>query len=53
MAFDRIITLNIDEVPLEESLNAVERALRLPMTDFDRLPAFAPLRETHYAKEGI
>ena len=48
--FDRVITLNMDEVPLNQSLNAVERALRLPRTDFDQLPAFARLRDTHYAQ---
>ena len=53
MAFDRIVTLNIDEVPLDASLNAVEDALGLARTDFDRLPAFAHLHETHYAKEGV
>lgn len=52
MGFDRVITLNIDEVPLDASLNAIERALGLAVTDFDALPAFAHLRETHYAREG-
>jgi hypothetical protein len=52
MGFDRIITLNMDEVPLYPSLNAVERALGLAVTDFDRVPAFAQLSETHYAKEA-
>ena len=52
MGFDRIITLNIDEVPLDPSLNAVERALGLAVTDFDSIPAFAQLSETHYAREA-
>jgi hypothetical protein len=48
--FDRVITVNMDEIPLNRSLNAIERALRLPRTDFDQLPAFARLRDTHYAQ---
>ena len=50
MGFARVITLNLDEVPLNASLNAVERSLGLPVTGFDRLPEFQRLRETHYAK---
>lgn len=50
LGFDRVITLNMDEVPLNPSLNEVERSLGLPVTDFDALPAFANLREIHYAR---
>jgi hypothetical protein len=52
MGFDRVITLNMDEIPLNASLNAVERALGMPETDFAGLPAFGNLRETHYARDG-
>ena len=51
MGFDRVITLNMDEIPLNASLNAFERDRGLPVTDFAALPAFAALRETHYAAE--
>ena len=50
MRFDRVISLNIDEVGLDASLNAVERALGLPVTDFAGLPAFRALHETHHAR---
>lgn len=50
MAFDRVITLNIDEVDLDANLNAVERDLGLPVTDFASLPAFQALHETHHAR---
>jgi hypothetical protein len=50
--FDRVITLNLDEVPLNPGLNAIERSLGLPVTDFESLPEFQRLRETHYSKEG-
>lgn len=49
LGFDRVITLNMDEVPLNASLAAVERELGLPETDFG-IPAFATLREIHYAR---
>ncbi len=52
LQFDRVIALNFDEIPLEPSLNAVERDLGLPVTDFASLPEFARLRETHYATPG-
>jgi hypothetical protein len=52
LPFDRVITLNLDELPLEPGLNAVERDLGLPPTDFAALPEFARLRETHYATPG-
>jgi hypothetical protein len=52
MSFARVITLNLDEVPLNASLNAVEKSLGLPHTDFDAIPEFGRLREAHYAKEG-
>ena len=50
LGFDRVITLNLDEVDLDASLNAVERALGLPVTDFASLPAFQRLHETHHAR---
>jgi hypothetical protein len=50
MAFDRVITLNIDEVDLDASLNAFEAELGLPCTDFAGLPAFRALHETHHAR---
>ena len=50
MGFDRVVTLNMDERPLDPGLNAVERSLGLPETAFDRLPAFQALRELHYAR---
>ena len=53
MPFDRTITLNMDEIPLNDSLNAVERALGLTETKFDRYVKFGNLRETHYAKESV
>lgn len=50
MAFDRVITLNIDETDLDAGLNAVERSLGLPVTDFASVPAFDRLHETHHAQ---
>jgi hypothetical protein len=50
MAFDRVITVNIDETDLDAGLNAVERSLGLPVTDFAALPAFGQLHETHHAR---
>lgn len=49
LGFDRVVTLNMDEIPLNASLNAIERSLGLPETDFD-IPAFRNLREIHYAQ---
>lgn len=49
MAFDRVITLNLDEVSLDASLNAVERDLGLPVTDFASIAEFRRLRDEHYA----
>ena len=49
MAFDRVITLNLDKVPLDASLNAVERDLGLPVTDFASIAEFRRLRDEHYA----
>ena len=48
LPFERVITLNMDQTPLNDGLNAVERSLGLPETDFGQ-PAFRNLRETHYA----
>jgi hypothetical protein len=53
MPFDRVITLNMDEIPLNDSLNAVERALGLTETNFARYAKFQNLRENHYAKETV
>ena len=52
MDFDRVVTLNMDETPLDPGLNAFECDRGLPVTDFAALPAFAALRESHYAAEG-
>jgi hypothetical protein len=52
LGFDRVITLNMDETDLDAGLNAVERALGLPATDFAAIPAFARLRAEHYAREA-
>jgi hypothetical protein len=49
LGFDRVITLNMDETPLNPGLNAIERSLGLPETGFD-IPAFRNLREIHYAE---
>lgn len=49
LPFRRVITINMDENPLNASLNAVERSLALPETDFGH-PAFDDLRERHYAR---
>ncbi len=50
LGFDRIITLNLDEVPLDASLNAVEADLGLPRTDFGAVPEFQRLRKVHYTR---
>jgi hypothetical protein len=50
MNFDRTITLNVDDVPLNAGLNAVERSLGLPATSFADVPAFEALRDIHYAR---
>jgi hypothetical protein len=52
LGFDRVITLNMDRTDLNTGLNAVERDLGLPVTDFAAIPAFAALRETHYARDA-
>lgn len=51
LGFDRVITLNMDETDLDAGLNAIERDLGLAPTDFAAIPAFARLREEHYARE--
>jgi hypothetical protein len=51
--YDRVITLNMDERSLDAGLNAIEAALRLPVTDFAARPAFARLRRAHYAEDGV
>jgi hypothetical protein len=51
--YDRVITLNMDERPLDPGLNAIEASLGLPVTDFAARPAFARLRRAHYAEDGV
>jgi hypothetical protein len=51
MNFDRTVTLNMDTHPLNDSLNEIEADLDIPHTNFDKVPKFDQLRETHYAKE--
>jgi hypothetical protein len=53
LGFDRVITLNMDRTDLNAGLNAVERDLGLPVTDFAAIPAFTALRETHYAEAAV
>ena len=48
--FDRVVSLNMDELPLDPGLNAIERDLGLPVTDFAALPEFRKLRDLHYAR---
>ena len=50
LGFDRVITLNLDEIPLDASLNAVEADLGLPRTDFAAIAAFQRLRRIHTTK---
>lgn len=52
MPFDRSITLNMDQTNLNDGLNAVERELNLPVTQFDTIQKFAGIAKSHYAKPG-
>lgn len=48
MPFGRTITLNLDEVHLNNSLNDIERSLGLGVTNFSAHPKFDEIRESHY-----
>ena len=48
--FDRVITINIDQVGLDAALNAVEAEFGMKETVFAEHPAFEALRQTHYAQ---
>ena len=48
--FDRVITLNIDQVGLDDALNAVEAEFGMKKTVFAEHPAFEALRQSHYAQ---
>ena len=47
--FDRVITLNIDQIELDPALNALEFEFGLEPTDFAAHAAFGALRQTHYS----
>ena len=47
--FDRVITLNIDQIELDPALNALESEFGLEPTDFAAHAAFGALRQTHYS----
>lgn len=49
--FDRTITLNIDETPMNQGLNAIEADLGMPITNFDAIPKFNMIREQHYTRD--
>lgn len=49
--FDRVITHNLDETPLNEGLNTIEAELGLGQTRFQNFPKFEALRQSHYAKD--
>jgi len=53
LAFDRVITHNLDETPLNEGLNLIEAELGLPVTRFERFPKFEALRQSHYARDAV
>ncbi|WP_417606173.1 hypothetical protein [Primorskyibacter flagellatus] len=48
MPFGRTITLNLDEVSLNDGLNDIERSLGLEVTNFSAHPKFDEIRESHY-----
>ena len=52
LAFDRVVTLNMDTHALDPGLNAVEAAFALRPTSFDALPALQRLRASHYAQDA-
>jgi hypothetical protein len=51
MLFDRVVTINMDEVALNPALNAFEADLGIERTDFARLPKLADIASRHYARE--
>jgi hypothetical protein len=52
MAFDRTITLNMDETDLNGGLNMIEAELELGVTNFPAFPKFENLRQQHYAQDA-
>jgi hypothetical protein len=50
MAFDRVITLDIDSLDLDAALNEVEADLGLPTTDFAAIRGFAQMRKHRHAR---
>jgi len=52
MPFDRVVTINMDEVALNPALNAFEADLGIERTDFARLPKLADIATRHYAREA-
>ena len=46
--FGRTITLNMDEVPLNDSLNDIERSVGLNITNFSAHAKFSQIRDNHY-----
>ena len=50
MAFDRVITLNVDETALETGLGDIERDLQLPGRRVADNPWFHSVRSRHYAR---
>jgi hypothetical protein len=51
MAFDRVVTINMDQTDLNAGLNRVEAEFGLPHTDFKAVPKFDGLRRLHYARD--
>lgn len=49
--FDRVITHNLDETPLNQGLNEIEAELGFHVTNFEKFPKFDSIRKTHYAKD--
>jgi hypothetical protein len=52
LAFDRIITINMDETDLNAGLNDVEREFGLDLTDFTAIQKFGDLRRVHYSLDA-
>lgn len=48
--FDRVVTVNLDEMDLNTGLNGIEAALGLPLTRFDEIEKFEQLRQAKYAR---
>ena len=48
--FDRVITHNLDETPLNDGLNQIEAELGMGITRFEKFPKFKMLRQSHYAR---